>query len=195
MRSVRVAGCISSLLLTMSLLGISMAIADPLGNGTIIVYEDAGRTIRAPTDGEYYYFIYPGRTYYITIVRIIEYDPAVTSKVDVKIKTESGTPYEVIFEDVPLVYEGYVYDGGTHAWYHVHHVDVPAWTAPGLAEGTTLIVYYGSVNPGTWFRAHSVRCRLGGMFTVPEVTLGTLGVMGSLLASLGIFVTARRRLR
>jgi len=156
-----------------------------LGNGTIEVYVDTWGGTCAPTDKEYYYYIFPGQTYYIRIVSIIEFDPAVTKKIDVMIKTESGTPYELIFNDVPLIYEGYVYDSGTRTWYHVHHADLPSWVAPNLAEGTTLIVYYRSSNPGEWYRAHSVRCRLGGMFVIPDVPLGAFGSVATMAAALG----------
>jgi len=150
-----------------------------VGDGTLYVYIDEGRTTEAPTTdhSEKYLVIYDG-LYYFRIAGITEYGADQTIHV-----------WANYLESDYLIGNYTIGPGGT--------IDFK-WTIPTLPYGTEIKYKYGlnltGPNP-SWHFAHRTTHGVGITLVIPQVPLGVLGATSAVIAAYGIkALTSKKRL-
>jgi hypothetical protein len=149
-----------------------------VGDGTLYVYIDAGRTTEAPTNPAEKYLVLYGKLYYFRIAGITEYSVGQTIHI--------WANYE---DSDHLIGDYTVGSGGT--------IDFE-WTIPTLPYQTEIKYKYGlkltGPNPD-WHFAKRTTQGVGLTLVIPQVPLGVLGATSAFIAAYGIkSLTSKKRL-
>jgi hypothetical protein len=149
-----------------------------LGNGTLYVYVDKGRTTEAPTtDHSEKYLVIYGRLYYFKIAGITEYSEGQAIHV-----------WANYSESDYLIGTYTIGPGGTINF---------NWTIPTLPYGTEIKYKYGlnltGPNP-SWRFAHRTTHGVGITLVIPQVPLGVLGATSAVIVAYGLkALTSKKR--
>jgi hypothetical protein len=148
-----------------------------VGDGTLYVYIDAGRTIEAPIDlPSKIYLVLPGKLYYFRIAGIKEYREGQTIHIWANY-SESDYP----------IGDYTVGSGGI--------IDFE-WTIPTLPYQTKIKYKYGlnltGPNP-SWHFAKRTTQGVGITLVIPQVPLGVLGATSAVIAAYGIKALTRKK--
>jgi hypothetical protein len=149
-----------------------------VGNGTLYVYIDAGRTTEAPTNPAEIYIVKCGKLYYFKIANITEY-----------IEGQEIHIWAHYLGNNSLIGDYTVGPSGT--------IDFE-WTIPVLPHQTVIEYKYGlnltGPNP-SWHFAKRKTQGEGLTLVIPQVPLGVLGATSAVVAAYGIkALTSKKRL-
>ena len=150
-----------------------------VGDGTLYVYIDAGRTTEAPKKpAAQIYLVLYGRLYYFRITNITEYSGGQTIHI-----------WANYSESDYLIGDYTVESSGT--------IDFE-WTIPTLPYQTEIKYKYGLSLTGpspSWHFAKRTTHGVGLTLVIPQVPLGVLGATSAVIAAYGIkALTSKRRL-
>lgn len=147
-----------------------------LGNGTLYVYTDVGRTIEAPKDEEERYLVLCGRLYYFRITGIAEYAVGQTIHVWAHYNDSNY-----------LIGDCVVGSGGT--------IDFD-WLIPTLPYETEIKYKYGLSLTGRnsdWRFAKRTTHGVALTLVIPQVQFGALGAMSAFTVAYSIKVLSSKK--
>jgi len=172
----------------------------PVGSAILYVYVDPARTVEAPKTinleaSMTTYDVLTGLTYYIRIWNVTQYDGVplpIILRVKISWKATDGSSMTTIFDSVYL----------QETAAGIRYIDVD-WTVPVNAKVCeTSTVHFRRY----WFDAQGKRVwdgyewlatgqlgtQKGHLHVIPEISIGTIGIITSLFAALGIFMIPKK---
>jgi hypothetical protein len=175
-------------ILMLSILAVYMFLVQPcksdVGTGVLYVYTDTWGGIEAPKDEKGTYYVEIGKTYYIRISGITEFNTG--DFVTVKI---SWTDANTGNGETSFIYNVEVKESDG-----IKYVDVD-WTVPTNAKicETSTVHYRG--NSGPEYVASGQISQVGHMHVIPTTFLGSIGALSAIFASLGLHKILKKKKR